>query len=428
MAAAITAEQVWLREARALQLKLRLGWALQWLSPALLLLGLLFMFVIYGLRWQEGWSSWTLLGMSGLLLLLVLWGWLKSQRPELSLERALARLELSRKLDQRLTMAHAGRCPWPDPTVEEELPLQFRWKKILSPLLLCLCLIGLGRWLPLPLEKKIADPVRLEPAAWKQMEELAERLQEEEWLDEAPLEELQEQVAELRARDPSTWYKPGSLEATDSLMQQLQQDARSMQQGLNQSARLMELAAMALNQQRVGAEQEQAFREVLQQQLQRMAGDTLNLTPEQMQQLEQMARQQLADMNPQQLQRLEDMMRQQGDNLGACMNAAGMRMLAGEGMQPGQGGISRGGGPSELTFKAAESMLLPPVNLALQSRDLRSPVIGEILEIRDSEHEDTVKETSQRAGEFSSQGRGAAVVEEQSFLPEEGKRLQDFFQ
>ncbi|MGA0370058.1 MAG: hypothetical protein ACO3N7_11495, partial [Kiritimatiellia bacterium] len=91
-------------------------------------------------------------------------------------------------------------------------------------------------------------------------------------------------------------------------------------------------------------------------------------------------------------------------------------------------GVNDGGGPADLTLTDFEPVAEPMVPLGLEAGDLENARMGDLLELRETEHSAEREAVPVRAGELRSAGGEGEVVWEQDHLPAEERILKQFFQ
>jgi hypothetical protein len=338
-------------------------------------------------------------------------------------EVALSRLDVGWQMRHQLVSAYAGQASWPDRVPEKPLPVVWLWKKSLPSLGLSLLFLMLAAWTPLPPPKPTRTAHQEEPPDWKALEALAQELSEQELVKKEDAQKLLEDVQTLRDKPRESWYEPSSLEATDQLRERARMDVQRLQSGLAQTAKLMQVASERMQQ------MNNQNREQLQQRIQELQQNIQqggmkpggNLA----QKLADLNLDQLQNMDQNQLQQLEELLRQQAQQLQQAMAQAGM---PGEEGFPGQpGGVGQGGDPTELSLKDDPSYLQPTVPLGVVGTDPEAVQLGDLLSVREGEHEKDRAEISNQAGNVAQPGGSGEVVWRQDVLPADEKVLQDYF-
>ena len=413
----------WKHAASKLRFWINMGWGWVYFSKMLVFTACFCALMIWLLRLQSVTLGpvWILGG--GLLVVAGLWSGMLAAPRRVDVAGALSRLDVGWGLGQRLVSACQGVGEWPELPASRRLPLHPRWTQLLWPCLLSLLLLAAASWLPLPPPKVLPDASRAEPPAWTRMDALAESLEQQSLLDESGPENLRREIEELRAKDMQDWYDPSTLEATDRLRTRTAQDAERLLEAMQHTAALLQLAAQGRDQ--LTAPQQQAMQQFLEKMQAQMTEGGFKMNPQMMQQLQQVDLSQLQQMNVEQLQQLEQQLMQNAAGMQQALLAAGM--MQGVGEEPGSGGISRGGGASALTLKDFETIAEPVVPMALDPGSLENAQMGDLLSLRETEHEDDREVAPNHAGAVSREGGAGEVVWDQDVLPDEEKVLKEFF-
>jgi len=336
---------------------------------------------------------------------------------------ALSRIDVGWKLNHRLISAWQGIGEWPPLPKDMSLPVQIRFQHLLPPCLGVGVFLALAAVMPLP---KPASPTtfqRIEPPDWTAVESFTDELEKQEIVDEDALKSLRNELEQLRAKPMKEWYDPSTLEATDRMRSRVRNDSERLMQAMNSTSALLALVDQGRDQ--LMNPQQQAMQDYLEQMLEQMGQEGFQLNQEMLNQLQQVDLSQLQQIDPQQLQELEARLMEQGQAMEQALIAAGI--IQGFGDQPGAGGLSRGGGPADLTLKDFEPIAQPVIPMALEPGNLENARIGDLLELRDTEHEDERETISQSAGTLRSTGGSGEVVWQQDILPDEENVLKEFF-
>lgn len=365
--------------------------------------------------------AWCLGG--GLLLVGLIGSLTLSAGQRVTLDAALTRLDVGWGMNQRLVSAYAGVGVWPASPLGRKLPLRLRWDRLLWPCLLALMFLASATLLPLPPPVAVAAQNRAEPPAWQRLESLLDALAEQPLIQEEGPRSLKREVAVLREKDMQTWYDPSTLEATDRLRNRTAEDAARLLQAMQNTAALLQLAAEGKEQ--LSSAQQRGMQQFLEQLQGQMAEGGFKLDPAALQQLQMVDLSEIAQMDLQQLQALEQQLQQNAAGMQQALMSAGL--LQGFGDQPGQGGISRGGGPSALTLKDFESIAEPVVPLMLEAGSQENLQMGDLLSLRETDHEDERNDVPSQGGAVKAPGGAGEVVWEQDFLPSDVKVLKEFF-
>ncbi|WFB34733.1 hypothetical protein P3T73_11235 [Kiritimatiellota bacterium B12222] len=423
MSAPSSIPQPWNRTACKVRDRVNAGWFWVYFSRLMLMAFGLCAFLIWLLRLQRVEITPALALGAGLLVVSGLWAHMFAAPKFISMETALSRLDVGWQLNHRLVSAWQGVGEWPPMPANRPLPLQLKTTPVVLPLLLCIGGVLLAQYLPLPPQKIITKSIRKEPPDWTAMDALADRWEQLEVIEPESTHALRRELELLRKKPAEEWYDPASLEATDRLRSRIRSDATRLSDAMSNTSSLLKLAHEGRMQ--LSTPQQQAMQEFLQQMQAQLQEGGLKLTPEMMQQLEQVDLSQLQQIDAQQLQQLEQQLMQNAQQLEQALVQAGI--VQGFGESPGRGGVGQGGGPSELTLANFESILEPIVPMALTPGELENARIGDLLELRETEHDDDRVDVGQSGGQIVTPGGSGEVVWDQDFLPSEQKVLKAFF-
>jgi len=366
--------------------------------------------------------AWLLGGGCLTVGLLAAWDWSRDHR--MSLRQAVVRLDLGWQYSQRLVSASEGHASWPDRVPDRSLPLSWKLQPCLPPLVFSLLFLLMGAGLPLPPERPASFQANTEPPDWQALESMASFLEEEEMIQEQDADRIRRDVDQLRANPASEWYEPASLEATDLLRERVQADARRLEQGLAQTARL--IAAAAERREQLNQQQLQQLMDQMRELERRMQAGDLQPREDLRRQLEALNADALQQMDQQALQQLREQLEQNREALMQALAEAGLDGRMG-GENGGAGGVNRGGGPSDLTLQGFESHEQAQVPMTLPETQPERMQMGDLLRIREGEHDNERPEISTQGGDLQSPGGGGEMIWRDDLLPEDANVLQDYF-
>ncbi|MGF1657487.1 MAG: hypothetical protein ACFCU3_10975 [Verrucomicrobiales bacterium] len=345
----ITHQEAWTKRIEGFRRRWAIGWALSLSLPALAFLLLLGAGLIYFARAQGAdlQNFYLSLLTASLLAIgaIIFWAW--RRRPTFT--HSLAWIEDRLGLESRLSAAAQNYAEWPPPQDIRHVAI---WK-IERPLMLiffALAVLGATFWLPVGTSQGQPVPPTHRPTSWTQVEALVEQLAEEELLAEENIEELRQDLENLREQD--NWFSESSLEAGDTLLERVQEGVLDLAQNMMQTQQ-----NLAILEQTTPSAQEAG--QLLDSLARELASG--NFQPNQS------LMDQLAKLDPRALsaQELQDMQKKLEDAANACAACQGMgtseaweQFLAaqeageqpGQGMQPGSGGISKGGEGAPMSF------------------------------------------------------------------------------
>jgi len=184
------------------------------------------------------WATPLWLGIGGgvLLLLALCLGFFYARRHFINQRDGLVRLDDHLNLDSTLLSASQGVSQWPDAPKNDNDDSGLSWKvsALLIPLLVTIALVVASIFIPI--RSVVASASNTlppnEPAAWDQMEDWLDELEEENLIDDKSLEEAREKIDELREQPEDDWFSHSSMEATDSLKESMGRDLQEMNRDL----------------------------------------------------------------------------------------------------------------------------------------------------------------------------------------------------
>jgi len=412
----------WAEPVKRIQRLAELGWFVDRFNRWCLAFVLPFALLTWTLRVQRV-PLFPLVLLAGLgLTAAVLDSWLHARERRLPMSDALARLDHGWNCHGQLLGAYAGRCAWPPEAPEASLPVIWRWKPCLPPGALLGTMVGLALILPLPLPPSTRTNPAMEPPDWRTLERLAEDLREQDLVREEDLRILERQVQSLRAKDPGDWYAPASLEASDLLRERTRNDTERLARGLSRTASLLQ--QVADRRQDLPLTRREEMRQRLANQLENLQRGNMRPGEKLERRLSRLDPSALSQMDQQSLDSLRQMLEANARGLQQGMLGAGMAGIPGDLFPPGPDG----GGPADLSLKDYASYLRPAAPVALPASEGGEAQIGDLLQVREGEHEEKDRpEIAERAGELSTPGGGGEVIWRQNVLPAEEKILEAYF-
>ena len=336
---------------------------------------------------------------------------------------SVARLDEGWKLQQSLVRSFLGKGSWPEmPAPPLPCPVRYAPTVWAPPVLICLCFLLLSQWIPHPVPpvRQLSD--RSAPVEWTEVETFVDALKEEEVVEPEALSSIENEIDRLRALPEQEWYGPAGQEATDRLRERIKSDAARLTDGMAQTANLLQMATS--NVPSLTTPQQNALHQEMQQLLDQLGQTGLPLQADQLDALRQVDLSQLQQISAEQLEVLEQQLREQGEAAEAALLAAG---LLGESVG-GEFCGTDGGGPADLGLGADESSLSSQVPVLLDLNDPDSVRMGDLMEVREIEHQESVGESSQSAGAIRSGGGSGFATWQRELPPVEQDVLQHFFQ
>lgn len=435
----------WQRLAARTARKVNFGWWLEKLLPLMIGGAVLAFALIFWLRstgealgWQQVWP-WV----AGTGALAGLVAWISARQQFVTRQQALVRLESQLHLHNALTAASAGLTAWPAVPARIADGWNWRWERVSGPFLLVAVSLAGALWIPVRLD---AGPVlpTIEPQAWQQMEEWLDQLRKEEIIPQEEAAEEEAKIADLRDQPKEKWFSHESLNASDTLKDQLQRDMQNLAQNMTSAERTLNALQNYADQ--LSTETKDMLLEQFDEAIQGLQGSDMKLDPGLMKELAQLDPKNLKSLSPEQLNQLrESLKKKAGSCNGMCKNpgflgdgegeddalAAMMKLLneQAEKEGPGNGGIARGPGTAPLTLADNESRFDTNKNEGLTNSDMSRAQLSNTIGIQDGKHE--VKEEalkSRAAGSVKDAGAGGEQVWKDSLTPDEKAVLKRVFQ
>jgi hypothetical protein len=423
-----TAESTWRRRAAVLQLRINFGWWLSRFLPGLLVYALVFaclVLVARGLGWQPK-PLWFVPGT--VVLAGVSAG--RARRRWFNGDDALAYMDAHWSLKNRLVSARAGVGDWPDAEPPGAPLLVWRMRSLAKPLAGAAAVVAAAFWVPIrPAASEAGPYVVQEPYAWTQVASWMEILQEQEFLRSEDLQAVMDKLAHLRDQPAEEWYSHHSLEAGDTLREQTELSLRALRRDLDLAFNALatardfsdELSAAALD----------ALSMDLQRALNGLQEGPFKLSNELLEQLRSLDLNKLKNLSPAMCEALMKALQEGSQSCGACVGlteaaVAELAVAAGA----GRGGIDRGPGTAPITL-APDATAMSPTRLETVSNpDVRRAALGDLVSVESGEHRvdpDSYGGLS-AGGTVEQAGHGGEAVWKSTWLPEERRVLQRYFQ
>ena len=433
--------QPWIRFAKHTARLINCGWWIDLFAPALIILGLTGSVLLLILRSQMATIASLTLGLASITVLLsaALASFFIARKRFISLESALVRLEQHLHLHNALTVALAGIGDWPAiPTNTSHLAgLQFRWGRILTPLLLVTLTILAAILLPISPTGSNTTPEN-EPLAWAQMDSWIETLRDDDVVEEQSAEEIEAKIEQLRNLDKQDWFSHSSLEATDNLSAQLSNSIRKL--GLESATAERSLAMLNALDSTFSESARDRLTQQYQDALKGLSASQLPLNSKLLKQLENLDPSQLTTLNPAQLKQLRAQLNQASASSQKCLGMTPgeltsslqaeldvLLFIPGQGL--GRGGITRGPGTAPVTLSNQPDDLHTNNLETVATGDFSRATLGDMLGLADGEHDiDTTSTGPTRAGKVGATGKGGALIWRDSLVPKEKEILKNYFE
>jgi hypothetical protein len=445
----LPAAEFWHHAARRTARRLNLAWWIQSFAPLLVVVGALSFGLIFWLRSQQAVLDPALTAAAcGLAVLAAAaFAWHLARRRFIPDHAALVTLESRLHLHNALSTAEAGHAPWPPPRpLAPDDGFRWSWRWIGGPAAAATA-FWLGAFLlPVPADLEAAPPPMTPPLAWPEMQNWLEKLEEQAVIEPAQLDQLKEKLSELQAQSEKEWYSHESLEATDSLRQSLDRSIQQMGSELDTAER--SLNALQNYSDQLTAESKDQLAADFQAALQGLRASELKLDPELMKKLAALDPKNLKSLSKEQLDQMREAMKKNAAACKACQNpgdgkspgflgdgqgsddeemAALMKLLAGQGTEPGRGGITRGPGAAPLFLGDTESKLGTNNQEAVTNDDLTRAAPADVIGLGEQEHELDKASVAPRTGGAADTGQGGERVWKDDLTPAERAVLKRYF-
>lgn len=435
----------WQKLARLTAWKVNLGWWSEFAAPGWVGMGALSFVGIFWARSQAVSLSWPLLAsgliMASVLVLLVSWLW--ARRYFMSLDAALVWLEARLHLHNALTTARLGLGPWPELAEVVGDGLRWRWSRLGGPWsVFVVCLLS-AFYLPVTQDRQAVLP-DAEPQAWTQMQEWLEKLKEEKVTPPEVLTDQESKLEALRQQPQDKWFSHESLNAGDTLKEQLQREIASLGRRLSDAER--SLNTLQNYGDKLSQETQGRLQKEFAESLEAMKAGSLPLDPDLLEKLSQLDPENLRSMSQEQLDQLRDALKDKsrvcqamgeglGQEKGFLCDGVGEDELAAHPQDPmpagpelGEGS-GRGPGAAPLTLSQEESRFDTARKEGVKSQDFSRAQLGTVLEVQKGRHEvDKAVQAPVAAGAVASPGQGGGQVWRESLTPEEKAVLKRVFQ
>lgn len=368
------------------------------------------------------------------------WSWWRQRGNFITDQAAMVALEDRYHLHNALTTATAGRGPWPVPPPYPPPVRKWHWPNTLVPPFVAAALLVAGLLIPVPAPAVATMPE--EPPAWRTMEEDLRKMVDKKVVDPKSAEETRKAIEQLRAGGKDEWYKHATLEATDRLQKKHNDSMRAMERELRRAGE--NAAPLGANAPPLSPAQKERHEEQLQRALDGLRAAGLQPNAALREQLEKLDPNQLGQLNRMQLDEMLDGLRQAAEALRE-QRQAGKEPGEGEGEENGdgeggegegepgdprngRGGPARGPGEGGNPLGEQGAELKPAGPQALKTRDFSQARPGDLLELKDQQHEvDEVSPGQQAGGATESRGGGGAAWQD-SLHPREQEALKRIFE
>ena len=343
--------------------------------------------------------------------------WVRRQR---LVERdGLVWLEARLGLHNRLSAASEGVGGWPGADLYAPV---FAWRgwRVATPVAFSTALLLAALFVPLSAPEAAAVVVPEPPASWRQTDDWIKSLQETRVAEQETVQPFAERLDRLRAQSSDDWYSESTLEAADSLRDQLRSEIRSLATDLDSVAGVLETASSSAGAQGVDPKSLEAAARGLSSRSLRLRSDVLQKLRE-------------AGRAGQSLSPLDAgaVARSLRENAGFCRRTlrecregdAHCFSVPGK----GGGGVQRGPGPAPLLLGEATTLQADRLE-AVSNPDLRNASLGDVVETTIGRHQVSVRARGVTAGGAAAVGAGGDAVSRTVLTPEERRILARYFE
>lgn len=414
------AQRFWRRQARLLALRANVGfWFTRWARGAMVT-GLVASPLLLLARRRGG--SFAVAGAAvAMLAVLAAGAWMKARKERYAPADGLVRLEASLGLHNRLSAAAAGVGPWPSAELFKP-PLRWKRRRVATPAVFALGLFTAVALVPLSSPEAAPGGRPEPPLAWRQAEDWLKGLEQSEVVRPDSLDSFDKRLKQLEAQPEGGWYRENSLEAGDTLRDQLRTEIRAMATDLDAAASALEMAEG-----RSAAPDTDASR--LEGQVRSLESRALALKPDLLRRLKDAA-QARRRVQPLDASSLKRTLR---EGAGFCRltlrecREGDKDCIAVAGRRPGNGGVDRGPGTAPLTLDPDSVHREPGRIEGVTSEDLREAALGEV--VATSVGRPRVEQGTPRtsAGGEATTGTGGEAVGRSVLSPEEKRVLERYF-
>jgi hypothetical protein len=357
-------------------------------------------------------------------------------------DQAFIRMEAAMRLRSALSSARAGVCVWPPCPNQVHAGLRWNWLRSFYAPFSVLVLLSAALWIPMARDippNAVAD----QPQSWLATEGALDQLEHDQAVDQEYIDQVRKKIQELRSQDPQEWFSHSSMEATDTMRMQHREELKKLEGDLLRAAKA--LGSLEKNTNMSDRERASLANE-FEQALDGIKKGAMKPNPDLLTLLKDLDPQQLQKaLTPEQMKQLQENLQKNADQLGEAsaggdaedwtneLNADGTHpndKQEGEGEEcPSEGGVNRGPGHAPNLLGNASKEFQDGKLEGLQAQDLSQALPGDLLELKDGEHEVDKSATQlSSGGSTSATGRGGDRVWRDSLDPEEQKALKKFFE
>jgi hypothetical protein len=307
-------EQKWKNLALRTARKINFGWWLQVLATPLLITALLIACAALITRREFDAIPWPglLAGATAATTVTGILCWIAARSRFESEKQSLVRIEAAMRLRNALTAADHGIAPWPEVPGVVQDGVEWKWKRLLPPLIGALLIMLCGFLIPVHAK---SDPAQTqqEPNAWSELDTNLDQLDNQEIVQKEYIEEMRKKLEELRKQSEDDWFSHSSLEATDTLKQNHLTEQENLKKNLERAEKSLQTLQSQAG--KMNAEHKQRLLNEFDQALKKMQQGGMKPNGELLEQLKKIDPEQLNQLTPEQLDQLRENMRKHAQGL-----------------------------------------------------------------------------------------------------------------
>jgi hypothetical protein len=336
-------------------------------------------------------------------------------------------------LFNQLGCAYKGISQWPQPMKQEKQLTRWHWKKILIPSTSATLFILLTIWMPVHKVAQAEIFVKEAPLNWQEAKDWLDALEESEIIEEEDLEEANEQLNKLFKSPSEEWFNHESLEAGDTLHNQLENTLKEMLNNLNDAQ--FSLDQLASHPNNMNELENEALAQEFKEALENLGKGMLPINNDLLKEMQNVDLKNLKKLDP---KKLEELKKRLKECQGACKECVGEGMneemmmqmqVQLQAMKAGRGGINRGPGEAPMWLEDNPAHSLSKRHEKVNNENLENLSIGENIGQSTGEHDidkNSYKE-KMKSGSSKNKGKGGETVWRDNFLPAEKKILEKYF-
>ena len=344
-------EDHWRLIAQRTSRKINCAWWLQILATPLLVIALVIACSVLILRRElDALPILPLvLGSLGLLLTTALISWLAARKQFENAQQSLVRIESSMRMRNALTAADHGITRWPAVPTTVNDGVQWHWQRLLTPVIGAALIIACGWVIPIHAKSDTSIPSQ-QPTAWNELDASLDQLDNQDIVQEDYIEEMRQKLEKLRQQSPDEWFSHSTLEATDHLQENHENEQQNLKTNLQRAERSLNTLQSQAG--KMNPAQQKRLLNEYDQAVKKMQQGGMQPNEKLLKQLQNIDPKQLNQLTKEQVDQIRENMRRHMQGLGQNGQEKQpgegeddwMKDDEGEGEEGGRGGINRGPG------------------------------------------------------------------------------------